>query len=40
MSEKTDVVVDGDILYYNKEVSVKDGVATTTGKNDAIIIFK
>ena len=40
MSEKTDVVLDGDILYYNKEVSVKDGVVTTTGKGDAIIIFK
>lgn len=40
MSEKTDVVVKGDILYYNKEVSVKDGVATTTGEDDAIIIFK
>ncbi len=40
MSEKTDVVVNGDILYYNKEVSVKDGVATTTGKGDAVIIFK
>ncbi len=40
MSEATDVVVDGDVLYYNKEVSVKDGVATTTGKDDAIIIYK
>lgn len=40
MSEKTDVVVNGDILYYNEEVSVKDGVVTTTGADDAIVIFK
>lgn len=40
MSEKTDIVVDGDILYYNKEVSMKDGIATTTGDDEAIIIFK
>ena len=40
MSEATDVVVKGDILYYNKEVSVKDGVVTTSGEKDAIIIFK
>lgn len=40
MSQATDVVVDGDILYYNKEVTVKDGVATTSGEDDAIIIFK
>jgi len=40
ISEETDVVVDGEILYYNNEVSVKDGVATTTGEDNAIIIFK
>ncbi len=40
LSEKYDVVIDGDILYYNKEVSMKDGVVSTTGKKDAIIIFK
>lgn len=40
LSEKTDVVVDGDVLYYNKEVSVKDGVISTTGKGNAIVIFK
>lgn len=40
MSEATDVVVKGDILYYNEEVSVKDDVATTTGEENAIIIFK
>ncbi len=40
LSEKTNVVVPGDVLYYNKEVSVKKGVASTTGKGKAIIIFK
>lgn len=40
MSEATDVVVKGDILYYNKEVAVKDGVAVTSGEENAIIIFK
>jgi hypothetical protein len=34
------VVVKGDILYYNKEVTVKDGVATTTGEDNAIIIYR
>ncbi len=40
LSEKTDVVVRGDILYYNDEVKVKDGIATCSGKDNAIIIFK
>lgn len=40
VSEAVNVVVSGDILYYNSEVSVKDGVVTTTGKDNAIIIFK
>lgn len=39
-SEAADVVVKGDILYYNKEVSVKDGVAVTSGEENAIIIYK
>lgn len=40
ISEATDVVVNGSILYYNGEVTVKDNVAITSGENDAIIIFK
>lgn len=40
MSEKTNIVLDGDVLYYNKEVSVEDGVISTTGKGNAIVIFK
>ncbi|MDE6434187.1 MAG: hypothetical protein K2L07_08155 [Lachnospiraceae bacterium] len=40
LSEATDVVVKGDILYYNDQVSVKDGVVTTSGEGKAIIIFK
>lgn len=40
LSEATDVVVKGDILYYNEEVQVKDGVAATSGEDNAIIIFK
>lgn len=40
ISEATDVVVNGNILYYNEEVKVKDNVYTTSGKDDAIIIFK
>ncbi len=40
ISEATDVVVKGSILYYNDEVSVKDGVATTSGKKSAVIVFK
>lgn len=40
ISEATDVVVNGSILYYNGEVKVKDNVATTSGKDNAIIIFK
>lgn len=40
LSEATDVVVKGDILYYNSQVKVKDGIATTSGKGNAIIIFK
>lgn len=39
-TEATDIVVKGDILYYNDEVKVKDGVATTTGEDKAIIIYK
>lgn len=40
LSEATDIVVKGKILYYNKEVSVKDDIATTSGDKLAIIIFK
>ena len=40
VTEATDVVIKGNILYYNDEVSVKDGVATTSGNKNAIIIFK
>lgn len=40
VSEETDIVVSGDILYYNAEVSVEDGIVTTTGEDNAIIIFK
>lgn len=35
-----EVVVKGDILYHNKEVSVKDGVVVTSGEENAIIIYK
>ncbi|MCI8508374.1 MAG: hypothetical protein HFJ06_07450 [Lachnospiraceae bacterium] len=35
-----DVVMKGEILYHNNEVSVKDGVAVTSGEEDAIIIYK
>ncbi len=40
ISEATDVVVKGSILYYNDEVTVKDGVATTSGNKNAVIVFK
>lgn len=40
MSEATDIVIDGDVLYYNREASVKDGIVTTSGKDNAIIIYK
>lgn len=39
-SEKTNVVIDGEILYYNNEVEMKDEVVTTSGEGDAVIIFK
>lgn len=40
ISEAIDVVIDGKILYYNKEVKVKNDIATTSGKKKAIIIYK
>lgn len=40
VSEKTNVVVKGTLLYYNDQVTVKDDVISTTGKENAIIIFK
>lgn len=39
-SEAMDVVVKGDILYYNKQVKVTDGIATTSGEDKAVIIFR
>lgn len=40
ISEATDIVINKEILYYNKEVSIKDGVITATGKGDGVIIYK
>lgn len=40
LSEKTDVVVKGEILYYNEQVTVKDGIAVCSGNDNAVIIFK
>ncbi|MCM1496886.1 MAG: hypothetical protein NC124_00280 [Clostridium sp.] len=40
LSEKTDVIFDGELLYHNDEVQVEDGVVTTSGNGNAIIIFK
>lgn len=40
LSEATDVVIKGKILYYNEEVSIKDDLITTKGDKNAIIIFK
>ena len=40
ISEKTDIILPGDVLYYNKEVSMKKGVVSASGKNNAIIIYK
>lgn len=40
LSEATDVVIKGTVLYYNDEVTYKDGVATTSGEKTAVIIFK
>ncbi len=40
ISEPTDIVLKGDILYYNKEVTVKKGIITASGKKDAVIIYK
>lgn len=40
VSEAADIVVSGDVLYYSEEASFKDGIVTTTGKDNAIIIFK
>ncbi|MBR1599660.1 MAG: hypothetical protein IJ661_12220 [Lachnospiraceae bacterium] len=40
VTEATDVVVKGTIMYYNDEVTIKDGVAKTSGNKKAIIIFK
>ncbi|MDO5155225.1 MAG: hypothetical protein Q4D51_04605 [Eubacteriales bacterium] len=40
LPEATNVVVKGDILYYNDQVTYADGVATTSGEENAVIIFK
>ena len=40
VTEATDVVVKGSILYYNDEVTISDGIAKTSGNKNAIIIFK
>lgn len=40
LSEAVDVVIKGNILYYNGEVSVEDDVAVTTGEKNAVIIYK
>ncbi|MBE5923258.1 MAG: hypothetical protein E7271_02155 [Lachnospiraceae bacterium] len=40
VSEATDVVIKGELLYYNDEVTVKDGVATTSGKKDSIFVIR
>lgn len=40
ISEKTNVVVSGDILYYNDEVKMKDDIISASGDDNAIIIFK
>ncbi len=40
VSEAADIVVSGDVLYYSEEASLKDGIVTTTGKDNVVIIFK
>lgn len=40
LSEKTDVVVKGKVLYYNDQVEIKDGVISTTGEDDAVLVIK
>lgn len=40
VSEAADIVVSGDVLYYSEEASLKDDIVTTTGKDNAVIIFK
>lgn len=40
VSEAADIVVRGDVLYYSEEASLKDDIITTTGKDNAVIIFK
>lgn len=39
-SEAANIVVKGDILYYNEEVTVTDDAVSTNGKGNSIIIFK
>lgn len=40
ISEATDVILNKDVLYYNEQAKLKDGVITTTGKEAAVIIYK
>ena len=40
IDEAKDIVIQGTILCWNDEVSVKDDIATTSGNGTAIIIFK
>lgn len=40
VSGAMDIAIDGKVLYYNKEVTLEEGIATTSGKKTAIIIFK
>lgn len=40
VDDATDIVIDGEILYYNEEISLNDKVATATGNSTAVIIYK
>lgn len=40
VSEATDIVLNKDVLYYNDQVTIKKGVITTSGKDNAVIIYK
>lgn len=40
VEESIDIVIKGEILYFNEEISVKDQIATSTGNGTAVIIFK
>lgn len=40
LSEKTDVVIKGKVLYYNDQVEVKDGIISTSGEENAVLVIK